>query len=116
MGGIAVMELTRRYPQLQDYISKVIIVDIPCNYEVSKKGWSQAGEYEMLRKAAKINLNQPLSKIFTEIEEIAPDENISNLLKFNVEILGNGKYKWKANIDKIANHYSEMTEYTLKEN
>lgn len=39
MGGIAVMELTNRYPQLQDYISRVIIVDMPCNS--SEKSWGK---------------------------------------------------------------------------
>lgn len=44
MGGIAVMEMTKRYPQLQDYISRVVIVDMPCNNSKEKGGWGQEEE------------------------------------------------------------------------
>ena len=59
MGGLAVMEFTKRYASLdiQQIVDRVIIVDIPASAPKIKDPSNQTGE--MLKKMLEIDLTQP---------------------------------------------------------
>ena len=54
MGGIALMELTRKYPEMQDFIDQIIIVDISCRKIDGDPNWNKT--VNMLSKMNKIPL------------------------------------------------------------
>lgn len=66
MGGLALMSFTQKYPQMQDLVSRVIIVDIGCkNREDVHQGINSTGA--MLSRMLEIDLNQPTQHLFREI-------------------------------------------------
>lgn len=65
MGGIALMAFTMKYPELQDYIDRVIIIDIPCKRLHRDPAWIRTST--MLESMLKIDLNQDILKVFKEI-------------------------------------------------
>jgi pimeloyl-ACP methyl ester carboxylesterase len=56
MGGLALMEFTKRYPQMQKYVDRVIIVDISPSKINGDPKWENTKK--MLSKMDSIPLNQ----------------------------------------------------------
>ena len=111
MGGMAILALTKHYPDLQNKISRLIIVDIPCNPLADGGSWSQEGELQMLENMSQIDMSQTTPEIFRQIEQYALDKNYADLIKFNVKIGGGNR--WRSNIHALVKHYHHMTTYTV---
>lgn len=63
MGAIALMEFTKKYshPSIQQYIDRVILIDISSKPIMRKASFKQTGQ--MLKDMNNINLNQPIHNI-----------------------------------------------------
>jgi hypothetical protein len=68
----------------------------------------------MLVLANRIHLNQKTQSIFEEINRIALDSNYADLLKFNIQILGNSSHQWKVNLPIVIENYKTMLNYSLE--
>ena len=79
MGGLALMEFTKKYHQIQDIIDRVIIIDVPST-ELNKYA-SYQNTKQMLGELAKINMSLSLQEINKEIDRIAISPAIAGLFK-----------------------------------
>lgn len=113
MGGLALIEFTKRHhaPEIQAYIDRVIVIDIPSEPVRNYPPYRDAGN--MLKALSRIDLTQPLPTIHAEIDNIVLSKDISALLKTNLVKEGE-KHRWTVNMQLLAfEGYDNIGAYSL---
>lgn len=117
MGGMALMEFTKRYyeMEIQSLIDRVIIIDIPAVSINEIDPINSTGT--MLKKMSKIDLTMSLQDIYAEIDKKAIRKDIAGLLKGDIIKSEKGGFKWRPNIDLLAfKAYENISSFALTDN
>lgn len=102
MGGLIMMEFTKRYyeREIQELIDRIIILDIPALPINTAEPEDLIGN--MLKRMVKIDLSRPITQIHAEIDKRATGKDTAGLLKGDLIKQPNGTYKWRANLSVLA--------------
>jgi pimeloyl-ACP methyl ester carboxylesterase len=113
MGGLALMQYTKLYasPELQKYIDRVVIIDIPATKLSTRPAQMKTGL--MLRKMLEIDLNQPTTQVFHEIDRRALTPDIGALLKSDIVTVAPNEHRWRVNLKVLVDSYSHICDYEL---
>jgi pimeloyl-ACP methyl ester carboxylesterase len=114
MGGLALMEFTKRHAsaKIQAYIDRVIIIDIPTDPVQDYPSYKLTGN--MLKSLSSIDLTQPLKAIHAGIDQYAVSPNVAALMKTNLLKNEDESYRWVVNLRLLAYEgYDNIGRYNL---
>jgi pimeloyl-ACP methyl ester carboxylesterase len=114
MGAMALMAFTEKYPQMQEFVDRVILIDINCAPRKEDKGVANTGA--MLRSMLEIDLSQDTKTVFRAIEERAINKDTAGLIKTNIEVLGEKQHRWIPNLEVILKDFDELINFELHKN
>jgi pimeloyl-ACP methyl ester carboxylesterase len=115
MGGLALMEFTKRHHAVQAFVDQVIIIDIPTDPVRNYPSYQNTGN--MLKALSRIDLTQPLPAIHKQVEAVAISKDIAALLKTNLVKREDGEgFRWVVNMNLLAfEGYDNIGNYSLAE-
>jgi hypothetical protein len=100
MGGIALMEFTKRFfaEDIQAAIDRIVIVDIPTTPIIQTINYPKTGK--MLHSLREIDTRPPLEAIHDEIDKRAFNPAAAQRMKNQLRKEGEG-YAWKVNLKTL---------------